>query len=202
MNGTIKRFARAMLGDYCLYQIYSISAEDKPIHGAGSNRFELCSVDQAEIDSSTDPLIREQAGYLGTGAAAFGCFLDGVLVATCHYWYGERYATRNFLPIAPNEAKLVQITTARDVRGQGIASALIAYSTREMFRQGFNALYARIWHSNSPSLRAFEHAGWRRVCFVVEVSPFGRRSPVRIEIWKRTRPRNVPKPQVMARKHD
>lgn len=201
MNGTIKRFARAMLGDYCLYQIYSISAEDNPIPDAGSNRFELRSVDQAEIDSSTDPLIREQAGYLGAGTAAFGCFLDGVLVATCHYWYGERYATRNFLPIAPNEAKLVQITTARDVRGQGIASALIAYSTREMFRQGFNALYARIWHSNSPSLKAFEHAGWQRVYFVVEVSPFWRKSPVRIEIWKHSRRRSAPAGEVV-REHD
>ncbi|MBN9460418.1 MAG: GNAT family N-acetyltransferase [Burkholderiales bacterium] len=201
MNGAIKRFARAMLGDYCLYQIYSISAEDNPVPDAGSNRFEFRSVGRVEIDSSTDSLIREQAGYLGTGTASFGCFLDGALVATCHYWYGERYATRNFLPIAPNEAKLVQITTARDVRGQGVASALIAYSAREMFRQGFDALYARIWHSNSPSLRAFEHAGWRRACFVIEVSPFWRNSPVRIEIWKHLRRRSAPAGEVV-REHD
>lgn len=194
MKGAIKRFVRAMLGDYCLYQIYSISAEDNPIPDAGSNRFEFRSMGRAEIDSSTDPLIREQAGYLGTGTAAFGCFLDGALVATCHYWYGERYATRNFLPLAPNEAKLVQIITARNARRQGAASALIVHSTKEMFRRGFDALYARVWHSNRPSLRAFERAGWQRVCFVIEVSLFWRRGPVRIEIWKRTRSRDVPRP--------
>lgn len=38
---------------------------------------------------------------------------------------------------------------------------------------------ARIWHSNTPSIRAFTRAGWQRVATVAEVQPAGMRRNLR-----------------------
>lgn len=187
----IKRFARAIFGDYAIYYVYGIS-QDVPFTSAPRGRdCSFSALGRDELATSSELLIREQAGYLGPEATAYGCAQEGDIVATCHYWYGDRYRTRNFWPLAEDEAKLVQIVTAPRARGQGIATALIAHSTNEMFRLGFKRLYARIWHSNGPSLSAFERAGWRRVALVIEITPFGRRRPSRLRLRWRSLPQRT-----------
>jgi RimJ/RimL family protein N-acetyltransferase len=79
----------------------------------------------------------------------------------------------------------VQIVTIPEMRGFGVASHLLAYAARDMFRIGFHCVYARIWHSNTPSLRAFQRAGWGRVATVIEVNPLRRKTPLRITWRKR-----------------
>ena len=181
MKSLLKRVAGALLGDYAPYQIYAIeaapAAADPPRAGGG---LVVREVDAAAIGASPDALVREQAGYAGEGARAYACLRDGRIVGVCFYWFGERYLKRNFWPLAEGEAKLVQIVVLPELRGQGIAAALVGGSARDMLGRGFGRAYARIWHSNTPSLRAFERAGWKRIAFMLEINPLRSKRPLRL----------------------
>jgi RimJ/RimL family protein N-acetyltransferase len=142
-------------------------------------------MDGTTIKRLSVEVLREQAGYAGDGAVAYACLDDDRVVGLCFYWYGERYRTRNFLPLAKHEAKLVQIITDPAMRGQGVAQKLIAYSSLDMSTRGFKRLLARVWHSNTPSRKAFEHAGWTRNGWVVEIDPFRRSIPWRFRFGAR-----------------
>ncbi len=186
MMALARKAARALLGDYAIYFVYRLDKEAAPPSAPsrpGALTFER--LDEASARASADPLIRSQTEYLGAGAWAFAC-LDGPrVVGLCFYWAGERYKRRNFWPLADDEAKLVQIVTLPEMRGRGIAGDLIAWSSRAMFAQGFRQLFARIWHSNKPSWRAFERAHWTRAALVVEISPLNRAKPLRIRIGRK-----------------
>lgn len=180
MNRLFKRVARFLLGDYAPYYIYHWDCNEGPVSLGGHESLDVRLLDDVSVKSIGDSRIQEQLGYCGSEAFCFGCFLDNQLAGVCFYWYGERYKKRNFWPLKEREAKLVQIIVMPEMRGRGIASRLIRYSALEMKRQGFSDLYARIWHSNCPSLSAFERAGWRRVAFVAEINPFRAAHPIRI----------------------
>lgn len=172
-----KRLARALLGDYGIYYVYC--AGNAPSIVA---RTTVRAIGAAEVAAARDQLIAAQAGYAGEGARAFAVCEHGTPLAVCIYWFGERYRSRGFWPLADDEAKLVQIVTAPGARGRGLASTLIAASAAAMRDQGWSQLYARVWHSNSPSCRAFEKAGWRRVALVVEVNPLRLARPWRMRL--------------------
>ncbi len=125
------------------------------------------------ITGSPHREIREMIWYGGDGTFCFGAWFAGDLVAACFYWNARRYQARNFWPLSPADAKLVQVTTAKRFRGRGVAASLIGAASASMMSQGFENLYARIWHSNRPSLRAFRTAGWRYIAFVAEFEPPG-----------------------------
>lgn len=176
-----KRLARWAFGDYSIYRVLSWApATPEPMVACACPSFAVIPVELAQVTASHDPVMAEQAGYLGDGACGFGCFEDGRLIGLCVYWFGERYRSRNFWPLDRAEAKMVQIVVAPNMRGRGIALDLITQSSRAMARSGFVRLYARVWHSNRPSLRAFEKAGWAPVATVVELNPLRRAAPVRL----------------------
>lgn len=186
LKNLAKWFARAVLGDFSAYFIYL-----SPPHDLNAARFAAIStlsvdtIDERTILSSTEPLIRDQASYLGEDAYAYACWLDGRLAGVCVYWFGARYLKRNFWPLRKGEAKLVQIVSVPELRGRGVASALIAASCRSMMKQGFHRAYARIWHSNVASIRAFERAGWTRIALVIDVNPFRQQKSLRFRLnWK------------------
>jgi RimJ/RimL family protein N-acetyltransferase len=179
----VKKIAHALLGDYAIYYIYvcaSAQAGD-----ANGNDFKLRATHADEIEASTDPLIREQAGYAGDQSLAYASFDRDRMVGVCFYWFGERYRRRNFWPLREKEAKLVQIVTVADLRGRGVATELVAASSADVLTQGFECVYARIWHSNTPSLRAFDRAGWSRLALVVEINPFRLPRPWRLRFKMR-----------------
>ena len=176
MKALLKKMLRLLFGDYAPYFIYASPAQ-LPV-SAPSLR--VAAVDRDRIAASADALIREQAGYAGEGAHAFACFDGERIVGVCFYWHGARYLTRNFWPLRDGEAKLVQIITLPEMRGRQVAQTLIAASVRELGAQGWQRAYARIWHSNTPSLRAFEKAGWRKIALVLELYPFARKKPLRL----------------------
>lgn len=180
MRELAKKLARLLFGDYSAYLIYTRSAGDASPTRPGSVTFTIGPVDESAINASPDPLIREQAGYAGPGSYAYACFDDDRIVGVCFYWFGERYLKRNFWPLGDKEAKLVQIISLPQARGRGVATALITASCQDMMQKGFSRVYARIWHSNTPSLRAFERAGWRRVALVFEINPLRRNKPIRL----------------------
>ena len=162
-----KRAASALLGEYSAYFIYQ-SPRSQP--GAVA-QFIVRAVEPAELQRSEVGLVRDQAGYMGEEALGFACVEGGRILGLCFYWYGDRYRQRNFWPLAPGQAKLVQIITLPEARGRGVATELIRLSMASVTAAGFTRAYARVWHSNTASYRAFERAGWQRIALVAEVHP-------------------------------
>ena len=181
----VKRLLRGVFGEYSIYRVLGDGSASAPELG----HFELREVDGGFVAGLEDPLLREQAWYSGAESRIFACFESkpsdstGLLaepLALCAYWYGQRYAQRNFWPLQPGEAKLVQVITSERARGRGAASHLIQSSAATLRAEGMTRLYARVWHSNLPSLRAFERAGWLPLALVIEFHFFGRKFPTRI----------------------
>lgn len=172
---------RTLFGEYEIYRIYArtLTPDDGVIAAPAGIRLDPL-VDGAEVARAGDPVIRRLASCAGDGAHGFGAWVDEALVAVCWFWVGERYAKRNFWPLADGEAKLVEIMSANAFRGRGIAGALLRYSCRAMGARGYRAAYARVWHSNAPSIRLFVADGWRHVATVAHLHPFGRKQPIRI----------------------
>lgn len=169
-----------LCGEYSIYSIYSRGKDDGIIPLPKPNNFKFSRIEAAQIEASKDLIISDQAGYHGHESYAYG-YLDGSrIVGVCFFWCGDRYKTRNFWTLLDGESKLVQIVTVPDMRGSGIATSLVIHASSDMFDRGFRRLYARIWHSNYPSIRAFERAGWKHVATVIEFNPFRRKAPFRI----------------------
>jgi RimJ/RimL family protein N-acetyltransferase len=178
----LKKLAALVLGDYSVYYVYaSAQKSDDPTSDAPPAGFIVRPLDRKELVHTGKHAIRHQADYAGPGSYSFGCFAGDSLVGACFYWHGPRYSLRNFWPLGEHEAKLVQIITLPEARNQGVAKRLITESLNFITRrEGFHRAFARIWHSNTPSLRAFERAGWQRVALVVEINPFRRAEPFRL----------------------
>ena len=183
MKELLKKIGHRLLGDYSAYFIYEREVPSPESIVEVPATHEVVLVDSTAIAASADPLMQEQAGYAGPGAYAYACLEGSRIVGLCFYWFGDRYLQRNFWPLKTKEAKLVQIITLPEMRGRGVAGALISFSFRDMAQKNFSRLYARIWHSNTPSLHAFERAGWVRIALVIEINPFRRQRPHRL-YWR------------------
>lgn len=182
MKSLAKKLARLVLGDYSIYYIYARTASAQPVHRAKpSSTVDVRPVDEPALRAQDDPAIRDQAGYAGAGTLAYAAFINERMMGVCFYWFGERYRARNFWPLKPDEAKLVQIWVHPDARGRGVATRLIVDSFEWVAGHGFHRSYARIWHTNTPSIKAFERAGWARVAKVIEINPLRRKRPIRLE---------------------
>lgn len=181
------KLARQLIGEYSPYYIYLWTGAAAAQGIERKLGFDLRPIDESQL-AAADGLMMEQVGYLGSESMGFGYFVDGQLAGVCFYWFGERYKRRGFWPLKQGEAKLVQIIVSPAARGQGVASALIQGSAQAMADAGFFRLYARIWHSNRPSMHAFEKSGWRRIAFVLEFNPFRTKKPLRVQrMYKSTR---------------
>jgi len=163
---------RALLGGYACFRILTL-----PPQATESPRASRCRelTDISELERSAFADLQSLAQYKAQDAFCFVADDGPSIIGACWYWYGETYRRRNFWPLQSREAKLVQVTTAQEYRGRGVAEDLIRFSSSAMFRKGFGPLYARVWHSHKASLRAFEKAGWREIAIVVEIFPFGKK---------------------------
>lgn len=183
----LRRCARAVLGDYSIYWIYSISCDGSGESDSGDIR-QFGDIHLAPLripedaDSASDPAVRKTFAYAGEDSFAFGAWIGDELVAALFVWVKARYQRRNrngFWPLEPDEAKAVELVTDERFRGRGIATALYRYIPGEMKKRGYVRLFGRIWHSNPAPIRAIERAGWTRVALVVEATPFGLGQPRR-----------------------
>lgn len=182
MTKYLKSFARLLLRDYSFYHIYRRDCtREEPLLTTGL-RFE--TIEKKEIDSARDRMIADQAWYHGQNTHAYACIEGSRIVGLCFFWYGERYKQRNFWPLTQQEAKLVQLFVLPEMRGQGIGKSLIQFATWDMSLRELKYVYARVWLSNTPSLRAFKSAGWNRVATVIEIFLRGRNKPFRIELGR------------------
>ncbi len=180
-----------MLGDYSIFRIYRVSTAAGRV-ALNAPTFAFGDADPLVLAQSEDAWIRAQRVYLGQGSHAFACTSGDAIVGLCFFWLADRYnRDRNFWTLCGGEAKLVQVVTRADMRGRGVATGLIAHATAQMLSVGFDRIYARIWHSNTPSLRAFQRAGWRQIATVIEINPLRRRRPWRLTLDTRERPPRV-----------
>ena len=181
MKALAKKLAHIFLGEYAGYYVYAQSAEGAQQAAMQiTSNFSVCKVDASVIHAHTNAIIKEQAAYAGMESHAYACFDEDRIVGVCFYWFANRYLKRNFWPLTAGEAKLVQIISLPEMRGRGVATTLVVRSCADMMQQGFHQTYARIWHSNTPSLRAFERAGWRRIALVIEINPLRLSRPFRL----------------------
>lgn len=180
--------ARSLLREYQLYWIVGCRRAPQNVVKDRSGTT-VVSPGAAEIRASTVPEIRATSTFAGQDARGFCLTESGEIVAVCWFWWGERYRARNFWALRKDEAKLVQIVVAGRARGRGLAPKLLRSAADMMHDDGYSQLFARVWHSNHSSLRAFEKAGWDRVAFVANLGFRGFRAPVRITVpWHRLGP--------------
>jgi RimJ/RimL family protein N-acetyltransferase len=182
MRQLAKKLAKLLLGDYAVYYIYACTPGQGEKFASIASGMRFAPVDKAQVEASKDPLIADHAGYHGSETHGYACFRGAEIVGLCYFWHGARYRERNFWPLEDDEAKLVQISVVPKVRGRAVATNLIACASEDMFQKGFRCLYARIWHSNTPSRRAFQRAGWIRVATVIQVRPVPWIPPLRVVI--------------------
>lgn len=170
MNRVFKAIAQALLGKYEVYRIFSTDC--LPSQRPPSDlRPQFVSVGVDAIRDCPDQEIRSQAWYAGEGSRAFAFVLHDQIVGLCFYWHGVRYRQRNYWPLGPDEAKLVQVFCVPSLRGIGLGRSLIEHSTASMLQSGYRRLFARVWYTHAQSVRAFRSAGWLQVACVLGIDP-------------------------------
>lgn len=149
---------------------------------AGLDFRALVSEDLTAMASSSDSDLRSRSTQPGDSRDRFGAWNDGTLVDLCTFAFDEDYLRRNgHYDLRSDEAELTDIFTVAPARGKGTAAMLIRYGTAAMHKLGFQMLYAKVWHSNTPSKRAFVKAGWQQSCFFMRLQPRWTRRVVHIE---------------------
>jgi len=175
-----KVVAERLFGPYQLNRIYMRELEQ--VAAAPPARYDIRPISSAEqFAAAIDQRMREHAWYAGENAPGFGLWENERLVCTCMFWNHKRFSDSSPIRVGEREAVLVDVITAQESRGKGYAPALIGFAEAALKRAGFVRLYAWVWHSNHPSRRAFEKAGWKYVAFVVQTTPLGWGKPVRFE---------------------
>lgn len=154
----MQRWLRAILGPYTVFVILADDLQNKsslPLHA-------MFEASDASAGQKLPP-----------GSWHFSYIQENTRLCTCAVWYGERYQSRNYWPLQADECKLISLETIPQAKGQGIAPIVIAQVSRQMAILGFRTIYARVWHSNKASLRAFAKSGWQKHALVIDVFPGG-----------------------------
>ncbi len=171
----------ALFGDYQYWKVYSIGLPQSPATLPQDVR--VLEIQPGTPVATSDPALARRLSYGGEEAHGFGLFTNNELATVLWYWWGDRYqrARRGRSWTLPDgAAKLVGLYTAPEFRGLGYALILQRQSAHIMGLRGFTRLYARIWHSNSSSIRVFEKAGWQCVGSYVELCPLSTRIQFRL----------------------
>lgn len=185
MTPWVKRAAATLFGEYELYHILRSPELDTLLspgtHSPVLDISELHEPDECAASESGE--LRTLSTQFGAESIVLGVRDHGRLVGGAVVWYGDRYANqRGFWPLQADEAKLVNIVVEQKLRGRGIAASLIAAVEHAAMLRGFRRVYARVWHSHSSSVRAFQKAAWCKSAFVVVCRPFGLARPFRFQI--------------------
>lgn len=173
--------AALLLGPYRCNRIYrsaAVDLEPEIPKGMSLGRLEglpLFSVESAEL--------RDRFCYRGHDAYGYGLFLDGCLAAICWFWGPQRFDDPLLWRLANDEAIMVDLVTASNYRGRGLAPLLIRYASADMRRAGWRSLYTWMWHTHHASYHAFERAGWEQIAWVVEIRPLCVRWALRV-CWR------------------
>jgi RimJ/RimL family protein N-acetyltransferase len=166
-----KAILTKLFKDYRLNVIY---ASDGPpnIEGSTPAHPGFTSVGPSQLaamEHSQTAKIRGSAGYGRAGLKGFAIVDQGIPVCAAHFAASAQYNRAGTWPLKHGQLALMDIATEESARGRGLAGQLIAQSTQYFRAHGAEAVIAFIWWSNTPSLRAFTKAGWRKIGFSVEL---------------------------------
>jgi len=173
----MKKLAKRLLGrvtsDYRINWIYAADALPDFDDQAFSIEPETVS-HRAVLRASSTEKMRNSQSYADVGLAGLVLTEMSRPLAVAHFAEVNQYDRTSTWPLREGEVAVMDIATEERERGRGLAPRLIRAAARHYLTQGRRRLIAFIWWSNSPSLRAFEKAGWRRIGCSVELR-FGRR---------------------------
>jgi len=164
--------AGRLFGDYKLNRIYQVNLTGFQLRD--SRNLDVRRITNLEdLYRSDDQKMRKSASFGGDQYYGFGLWDNSVLASVCWIYTYEQFKEHLIWKPEKDEAMLVDLVTAEEYWGKGYAPALIERACLAMREAGFKRLYAWIWHSNYPSIRAFEKAGWTYIAFAVELYPLG-----------------------------
>lgn len=178
LKAVARKLLRLFLGDYSAYYVYKADTSRLPVMNSASRTVK--AINDAVIREDRAAFARDLHGWSGPGLFFYGCFQENLLAGICVYASGSRNSQQEFWPLKEGEATLLQVITRPDMQNQGVGRTLIGESGRLMMKEGVQTVYARVWHSNAPSLHAFDRSGWKRIALVAEVDPFRSRKPFRL----------------------
>lgn len=183
-----KELARLLLGPYRCNRIYQLT--DCGSEPSLPRDIECGRVEGLPLSSVASAELRDRFCYGGADAYGYGLFSDGVLAAVCWFWGPQRFNDPMLWSLAEGEAILVDLLTALEHRGRGLAPVLIRYASWDMHRSGWKSLYTWMWYTHHASYHAFEKAGWRQIAWVLEIYPFSvpRAFRCQWQMWRRPAP--------------
>lgn len=136
----------------------------------------------AQIKISSTYKIRNAASFNASGLKGYVLMVGEQPAAVAHFAEPRHYDRASTWPLGPDEVALMDIATEEGMRGQGIAARLINGAEHHYRSLGAQRLIAFIWWSNTPSLRAFHKAGWKRIGLSLEAKVQGRWRAIRIPL--------------------
>jgi len=171
----LRMLAARGLGEYRFNRIYRLERFSPDLAlPAGI----VCSPLQSPPSEMVDSRLLGRFSYAGEDAHGFGLFVEGKLAALCWVWGPRRFRDPLLWQLSEGEAIIVDLMTAPELRGLGLATLLIRYAGMQMQHAGTQDLYTWVWHSHSASSRAFEKAGWRQIGWGIGSGPPGQRISV------------------------
>ncbi|HNP26007.1 MAG TPA: GNAT family N-acetyltransferase [Nitrosomonas sp.] len=191
IKNIIKSILRILFKDYQFIRIYYL---DLPESGAHISEPELNEASIRRLDSqdqffaSNDQRIRDHSAFFDDQTFAYGMYTNDELIGVCVFWKaGHPNLPGRFSQINENEAVMVDLLISEKYRGKGYALAITLFSEYDLAISGYKKLWTWIWHSNAPSIRVFEKAGWVYSHQLIELQPYGIKSHLRFKLpaWER-----------------
>lgn len=174
MKRMAKAVARRAFQDYRINFIYaSPAAPAPPVCPPGADIVALTPALIERLRQSPTRKVSNSVSFAAAGLAGLAVVEDGRPLSVAHVADFHQYDRHGTWPLATDEMALMDIATEEDARGRGLAVALIR-AAADRGLSGRKRMIAFIWWSNTPSLRAFAKAGWRRIGFSVELQTGGR----------------------------
>lgn len=183
MSAAVKDGIKAALGmliaDYRLNWIYASAGMPD---ARGPEVVEAAPEHYVAIADSLTPKVKGALSYARQGLSGMVVLQQGRPASVAHFARAEQYGRHATWPLRANEVALMDIATEQSERGRGLAVSLIRGATRHYLEAGADRVIAFIWWTNTPSIRAFRKAGWRRIGFSAEWQWRGRWHAVHIPL--------------------
>lgn len=174
----MKALLRAVLGrvvaDYRINWIYAADAVTAPELRPGDAVVPIDDPLRAMLAESATDKMRGSLSYARAGMQGLALVRDGVPLCVLHVARPEQYDRSATWPLRAGDMAMMDIATELSTRGQGLAPQVICASTGALLTGSTRRLIAFIWWSNTPSVRAFTKAGWRRIGLSLEWQMAGR----------------------------
>ncbi|MDF8333215.1 GNAT family N-acetyltransferase [Novosphingobium cyanobacteriorum] len=168
MKAALRALAGLLVRDYRINWIYAAEGTSPLLLRPDEA---IRPVDEAlrnQLAQSRTAKVANSLSYANAGLEGLALLRDGDPLCVAHFAQGAQYGRAATWPLRSGEVALMDIATEDAARGQGLAPRMIAAASRHFLGAGALRMIAFIWWSNTPSVRAFRKAGWRRIGLSLE----------------------------------